>query len=213
MSSWRSRNWARLKPAAFILPCLPVRAAQAPSAEGWLHEIKHDGYRLQIHVNSGRVRLYTMTGVDWTERFPLIEEAAGRLKVKSAIIDAEAVVCGKDGVTDFEALHARTREHEAFAYAFDLMMADGKDLRRLPLKDRKAMLRECTRRASHGMLYADHMEGDGATVFRHACKLGLEGIVSKKASSFYKSGRCTSWIKVKNATAPAAARIENGSWS
>src|SRR5947207_15079953 len=108
MSEWRGSNRTRSSraPVSFIDPCLPQRVDRAPSAVGWAHEIKHDGYRLQIHIRDGRVRLFTMTGVDWTDRFPRIVASAARIK-GSAIIDAEACIYGDDGVTDFAKLHAR----------------------------------------------------------------------------------------------------------
>jgi bifunctional non-homologous end joining protein LigD len=90
-----------------------------------VHEIKHDGYRLQIHIRGGRVRLFTRTGVDWTERYPWIVEDAARLPLSSAIIDAEGCCAGADGVTDFNALHSRVNDHAAFAYAFDHLLIEG----------------------------------------------------------------------------------------
>jgi bifunctional non-homologous end joining protein LigD len=185
---------------------------KAPAAEGWIHEIKHDGYRLQVHVRSGRVRLFTMTGVDWTERYPWIVEGAARLKVASAIIDAECCLPGKDGVTDFAALHARTNDAGCMAYAFDLMMLDDEDLRTEPLLDRRRRLAKALARASGGLRFSEHIEGDGPTIFAHACKLGLEGIVSKRADSRYRSGRCKAWIKTKNKLSPAYMRIVEGSF-
>ena len=132
MVPWRNsvpRKRSALAPAAFIDPCLPTRTERAPVADGWVHEIKHDGIRLQIHARKDRVRLYTMTGVDWTERYPWIVEDVARLNVRHAIIDAECCCDGDNGVTDFERLMARVHDASAYAYAFDLLAIDGKDMR------------------------------------------------------------------------------------
>jgi len=134
MVPWRNsrkpRQSSALAPAAFIDPCLPSRAVKAPSADGWIHEIKHDGFRLQIHVRSARVRLYTMTGVDWSERYPWIVEDVVRLKIAHAILDAECCCDGDNGVTDFDRLMARGHDASAYdAYAFDLLAIDDRDVR------------------------------------------------------------------------------------
>jgi bifunctional non-homologous end joining protein LigD len=118
-------------PAAFIHPCQPIVAKQPPTGPGWAHELKHDGYRLQIHVRDGRVRLYTINGADWSKRYPLIVESAARIN-GTAILDAEVVWLGLDGVPDFDALHSRANDQNASACAFDLVMHNGDDLRRRP---------------------------------------------------------------------------------
>jgi bifunctional non-homologous end joining protein LigD len=112
---------------AFIHPCRPTVVAQPPSGPGWAHELKHDGYRLQIHVRDGRVRLFTMNGADLSKRYPRIVEEAARIK-GSAVMDAEVVCLVKKGVPDFDMLHSRTADHLAVACAFDLLMHDGDDL-------------------------------------------------------------------------------------
>ena len=122
---WRlrsSRGRPRNAPPAFIPPCQPIVAKQPPSGPGWAHELKHDGYRLQIHVRNGRVRLYTMNGNDWTKRYPQIVEQAARLR-EPLIIDAEVVHLSAKGVTDFDALHSRTADEKAVALAFDLLVS------------------------------------------------------------------------------------------
>jgi ATP-dependent DNA ligase len=150
MGPWRNsvRKRSPLAPATFIDPCLPSRAERAPVAEGWVHEIKHDGLRLQMHARGQRVRLYTMTGVDWTERYPWMVQDMARLNVRHAVIDAECCCDGDDGVTDFERLMARVCDTSAYAYAFDLLALDGDDMRRQPLSDRKAALASCCARQS-----------------------------------------------------------------
>ena len=210
MVPWRNsipRKRSALAPAAFIDPCLPSRAERAPVAEGWVHEIKHDGFRLQIHVYDSRVRLYTMTGIDWTERYPWIIEDVARLNVRHAIIDTECCCDGDNGITDFERLMARGHDASAYAYAFDLLAFDGDDMRRRPLGDRKAALAKLLRRAKPGIRYSEHLEGDGTAIFGEACRMGLEGIVSKRLNSPYRSGKAKSWLKVKNPKSPAMLRV------
>jgi ATP-dependent DNA ligase len=212
MVPWRSsipRKRSGLAPVSFIDPCLPMRVEKAPSAEGWVHEIKHDGFRLQIHARKSRVRLYTMTGVDWTERYPWIVEDASRIK-GFAIIDAEGVIAGENGITDFDKLGQRVHDASAFAYAFDVMMIDGDDIRALPIEDRRAKLEKLMSRVKPGLRLSEQIEGDGPTIYAHACKLGLEGIVSKRVGSRYRSGKCRAWVKTKNPQAPATLRIVEG---
>jgi bifunctional non-homologous end joining protein LigD len=201
-----SRGRPKNAPAAFIHPCRPTVAVQPPRGDGWVHELKHDGYRLQIHLGDGRVRLYTMNGANWSDRYPrIVKEAAGIRG--SAIIDAEVVCLDPGGMTDFDGLHSRTMDVVAVACVFDLLMLNGNDLRRLPLTERKALLRSLLRRTKGGIQYVEHTEGDGAKMFAAACKLGPEGIVSKKLNAPYRSGRTKSWIKVKNPKAAAATRV------
>jgi bifunctional non-homologous end joining protein LigD len=205
-----SRGRPRNAPAGFIQPCRPIVAKQPPSGEGWVHELKHDGYRLQIHVRDGRVKLYTMSGADWTKRYPRIVEEAARLR-EPLIIDAEVVCLDAEGLADFDALHSRTADEKAVACAFDLLLA-GDDLRPRPLIERKNALRWVLRRSRGGIQYVEHTEGHGPEMFDAGCKLGLEGIVSKRLTSIYKSGLSKSWIKVKNLKAPAATRVLEGSF-
>ena len=213
---WRgiqtSRGRSSRAPSAFVSPCLPTVAERPPSGPGWVHEIKHDGYRLQIHIRDGRVRLFTRTGVDWTDRYPWIVEDAARLPVRHAIIDAECCCADDDGITDFDALHSRVNDDTAFAYAFDLLLLDGDDIRRSPLRERRERLGRLLREAKPGIRLSEHIEADGATVFAHACKLGLEGIVSKRVDAPYRSGRARTWIKVKNQNAPAFLRVQEGAF-
>ena len=118
---WRNSRGKPLNaPAAFVHPCQPIVAKEPPKGPGWAHELKHDGYRLQIHVRDGRVRLYTMNGADWSKRYPLIVDAAAHIK-GNAILDAEVVWIGPDGVADFDALHSRVNDRSASACAFDLL--------------------------------------------------------------------------------------------
>ena len=209
---WRSPRGRPINaPAAFIHPCQPTVATKPPSGPGWAHELKHDGYRLQIHVGDGRVRLFTMNGADWTKRYPLIVAEAARLKA-SAILDAEVVCSDKDGVPDLGLLHSRCFDQVAFACAFDLLMLGGEDLRHLPFAKRKAALRKLLKADRGGIQYVEHAEGHGDRLFDAACKVGLEGIVSKKLDAPYRSGKSKTWIKVKNPKAPAATRAQDGTF-
>jgi bifunctional non-homologous end joining protein LigD len=148
------------------------------------------------------VRLFTRRGHDWTARYPAIAVTASKLRARSFTLDGEAVVCGPDGVALFDALHQRWKAPDALLYAFDLLEFDGADLRSLPLDERKARLMRLLWRRSNGIVLNDHTDEDGATVFRHACKLGFEGIVSKRLAAPYRSGPSRDWIKVKNPDKP-----------
>jgi bifunctional non-homologous end joining protein LigD len=206
---WRNSRGRPLNaPAAFIHPCQPIVAKEPPSGSGWAHELKHDGYRLQIYVRDGRVRLYTINGANWSKRYPLIVRDAGRIE-GSAIIDAEVVWLDPDGMAVFDALHSRVNDANASACAFDLLMLNGDDLRRKPYVQRKAALRKLLRHG-RGIQYVEHAEGHGGRLFETVCKLGLEGIVSKKLDAPYRSGPSKAWIKVKNPKAPAATRVLEG---
>ncbi|MFZ0259882.1 MAG: DNA ligase [Pseudolabrys sp.] len=162
-------------------------------------------------MRDGRVRLYTINGADWSKRYPLIIQDASRIE-GSAILDSEVVWLGLDGAADFDALHSRVNDARASACAFDLLMLNGDDLRRKPFSERKAMLRKVLRRTRHGIQYVEHTEGDGGEMFKAVCKLGLEGIVSKKLNAPYRSGPSRNWIKVKNPKAQAATRAIDGTF-
>jgi bifunctional non-homologous end joining protein LigD len=203
-----------LRPPAlgFIAPCLPTSAAQPRSGALWLHEIKHDGFRVIARKEGKRVKLYSRPGNDLTHRFPLIGEALASLRSRSCIIDGEAVACGDDGVASFDRIRYRQHDAEVFLYAFDLIELDGEDLRRHPLTVRKKTLTSLLARAAPGLRFNEHMEADGPDVFHHACMLGLEGIVSKRKDSQYRSGRSPHWIKSKNPNAPAVKREAEEDW-
>ena len=147
-----------------------------PSGELWLHEIKHDGFRVIARKRGARVKLYRRAGKDLSYRFPLIVDALAALRSQSCIVDGEAVACGDDGVADFERIRYRRDDNSVFLYAFDLIELDGNDLRREPLNVRKATLKSLLARAASGLRLNEHLTEDGPTVFLHACKMGLEGI-------------------------------------
>ena len=156
-----------------------------------------------------RVRLWTRNGHDWSGRFPLITEAALRNRNSSFVLDGEAVLLGVDGRSDFNGLHSRKHDAEVQFYAFDILVSDGEDLRRLPLSMRKASLARLLARRVDGIFLSDFEQGEiGPDLFRHACLMGLEGLVSKHRESTYRGGRSDRWIKVKNRQHPAFARVQ-----
>src|SRR6478736_9977889 len=200
----------RNSPAAFIQPCRPTVVTARPIGPGWAHELKHDGYRLQIHLRDGRVRLYTRNGADWAKRYPRIVEEAVRLR-EPLIMDAEVVCLSDKGVADFDLLHSRIADERALALAFDLLLS-GDDIRRQPLIERKNALRWVLRKAREGIQYVEDTDGDGQKMFDAVCKLGLEGIVSKRLNSVYRSGPSKTWLKTKNPKSSAATRVEDGTF-
>jgi ATP-dependent DNA ligase len=152
---------AKPLPAGFIIPARPIRASKPPSGPDWVHEIKHDGYRLMVHQGGSAVRLYTRNAYDWTARLPAIAAAAQRIRAKSFTIDGEAVVLGSDGLSRFDELRRREAAHSASLYAFDLIEHDGRDLRDLPFLDRKAVMALLLRGTDTHILFNEHAAGDG----------------------------------------------------
>jgi bifunctional non-homologous end joining protein LigD len=166
-------------------------------------------YRLIACKRDGRVRLFTRRDYDWTDRYPLIRKAVEGLRTASAVIDGEAVCCNVAGVAVFEKLHSRAYDDKVFLYAFDLLELDGQDWRPRPLEERKAKLQKLLVKPPAGIQFSDHLDGDGAAMFAHACKLGLEGIVSKHRELPYRSGPSKTWLKVKNHMAPGVLRFKD----
>jgi bifunctional non-homologous end joining protein LigD len=171
-----------------------------PTGAKWVHEIKFDGYRLQAQIRSGKVRLLTRSGLDWTEKFgEQIVAALAALPARDAIIDGEVVVEGAGNASDFSALQndlSEGRSDRMVFYAFDLMYLDGHDLRPAPLIERKAALQAMVE-PSDALRFSDHFEENGDLVLRHACRLSLEGVVSKLRDAPYRSGRGKDWVKSK----------------
>jgi bifunctional non-homologous end joining protein LigD len=159
------------------------------------------------------VRLYSRNAYDWTVRLAAIAAAAELIKAKSFTIDGEAVVLGPDGLSRFEELSRREAARTAILYAFDLIERDGEDLRNLPFLDRKAALARLLRNTKAGILLNEHIAEDGQIVFGHACRLGAEGIVSKKIDGTYRSGPCRVWIKVRNPASIAVQRERSEIWN
>jgi ATP-dependent DNA ligase len=189
---------------------LPVKAATVLSGPDWLHEIKHDGYRMIVIRERERVRLITMGGNDWTERYPWIVEAARKIRQQQFVIDGEAVVLGVDGISNFEDLQSRRYDDEVQLYAFDMLAGDGDDYRGLPLSMRKTNLERLLARRPEGIFIAPFEQGEiGPDLYRKACEFGLEGMVSKRQDRAYRAGRCAHWIKVKNPKHPAYRRVKD----
>ena len=179
----------------FIEPVLATSIEKVPGGERWLHEIKFDGYRVQVHVVNEAVKVFTRRGHDWTKRFRKIADDAWHVAARSAIIDGEVVVPAADGSTDFSVLQneLKGQSTKIVLVAFDLLYLNGHDLRKLPLVERKAQLKKIIQHTD--IQFSDSFEVEGAEVFAHACKVGLEGVVSKVRDSSYVSGRGNNWVK------------------
>jgi bifunctional non-homologous end joining protein LigD len=201
-----------LRPAGFVHPCLPTLSRAVPAGPRWAYEIKHDGFRFICCRDGDRVRVYSRWGKDWSDKVPAIVDALAALPVRSATLDGEGVVVDQRGLTDFErlrsALAGRDGSRAVFLYAFDLIALDGEDMRPHPWETRHATLAGLLRKAGTGIRLSEHLDStDGVTVFQHACRMGLEGIVAKRVDSRYRSGRSPDWVKIKNPNAPAASRV------
>ena len=189
------------KVPAFIAPQPPMLSAERPAGAGWIEEIKHDGFRTLLRIDRGQVQAFTRSGLDWSDKYQRVIEACRKLRCRSALIDGEIIVEDKNGVSDFAALRsAIDREpHRLVMFAFDLPFLDGIDLRREPLCNRRGKFRALIQRDPRAAVqFNDHYEGNGAVLFKQACAMGLEGIVSKRALSPYKSGPSKFWLKTKN---------------
>ncbi|RWO63208.1 DNA ligase D [Mesorhizobium sp.] len=185
----------------FVEPTLATLVSSAPSGERWLHEIKFDGYRLQARIEAGRVKLLTRSGLDWTKKFgKAVVSALADIPVGTALIDGELVVETSAGASDFSALQADLSEGRSdrfHFYVFDLLHLDGYDLRDVALIKRKELLEKIIGSNSGIISYSGHFEEDGVLVLRHACRLSLEGIVSKLRDAPYRAGRSKNWVKSK----------------
>jgi len=179
---------------------VPSLTDQLPEGANWIHEVKHDGYRTMLLVERGAARAHTRNGHNWSDRYPGIIAAARKLPCRSAILDGEVIVQDARGVSDFEALQAALRSQPArlIFYAFDLLHLDGKDLLDRPLVERRAKLQTLLDRDLESPLqFSEEFVGDAAAFFRACAAHELEGIVSKLATSRYRSGRSKTWLKTK----------------
>ena len=187
----------------FISPQLASEASAPPVGEHWVHELKLDGYRMQAHIDkAGKVRLYTRSGLDWTHRMPSVARELGKISVESAILDGEVVVLSESGQSSFALLQAAFEEgasHPLTYFVFDLLHLNGHNLRQQPLTERKQILAQMLDSLpEHEIIrYGQHIETEGAPILKEACRLGAEGIVSKRSDGAYISGRSKSWIKIK----------------
>jgi len=204
----------RTRPLGIIEPCLPSPAKAPPSGPGWIHEIKHDGFRIMARHDTAGVRLITRHRNDFTDRFPFIATAVKALPARSCVIDGEAIVCDENGLAVFDLIRGHGSNASAVLCAFDLLELDGKDLRRRPIEERKDLLAKLLHDSDSdlGIVLNKHYEEDGETIFREACRLGCEGIVSKRLGSTYRRGRSPLWLKVKNPNAPAMKREAEEDW-
>jgi bifunctional non-homologous end joining protein LigD len=179
----------------FVEPALATSIDKVPSGTRWIHEIKFDGYRVQVHLANETVKVFTRRGHDWTNRFKKIAHDAWHIAAGSAIIDGEVVVPAANGTTDFSVLQNELKgtSTKIVFVAFDLLYLNGYDLRKLPLVARKAHLKKLIDKT--GIQFSESFEVDGREMYQHACKVGLEGVVSKVADSPYNSGRGNDWVK------------------
>lgn len=197
-------EFQRKKPAAvgvkapfpgFVEPALASSIDKVPTGERWIHEIKFDGYRVQVHLKDADITVFTRRGHDWTKRFNKIAGDAWHISAGSAIVDGEVVVPAADGTTDFSVLQneLKGKSSKIVLVAFDLLYLNGYDLRKLPLAERKAQLKKLI--AGTDIQFSESFAVDGREMYAHACSVGLEGVVSKVAASRYNSGRGNDWVK------------------
>lgn len=183
---------------SFIPPLMPTLVDKPPEGDGWIHEVKFDGYRSQIIRDAGGVRIYTRRGLDWTSKYRDLAKAAGEMKVESAIIDGEVIVTNEAGLSDFKALRKAiaSRQHDLYFVAFDLLHLNGHDLRDMPLEDRREILQAMIP-AGGRIQFSQPLPGDAKGIFELVDKTGLEGMVSKRRDSKYRRGSSTAWLKTK----------------
>lgn len=197
---WSEKPLASAPTPKFVPPQLCETAEAPPNGADWIFELKYDGYRLELATGADGAVVYTRSGLDWTKRFPGLARAAFALPCRNALLDGEAVVFDEKGLSDFamlvSALEAGRAKRVEFV-AFDLLALDEKDLRREPLRERKAKLKKLLAGASGAIRYGDYIEGDGAAVFRQATQAGAEGIIAKRGGAPYRSGRFPDWLKIK----------------
>jgi bifunctional non-homologous end joining protein LigD len=191
-------------------PAIPTRGTKVPASPDWIHEIKYDGFRLIVHRDGDRVRLLTRNGHNWADRYPWIVESALKNRNRQFVIDGEAVVLGVDGLADFGALHSRKCDDQVQLYAFDVLAAAGDNLRKLPLSVRKTSLGRLLAGRPDGIFAAHFEQGEiGPDLFWAACRMGPEGLVSKRRDRPYRAGRSPYWVNVKNRTHPAMSRVKD----
>ncbi|RZN17761.1 non-homologous end-joining DNA ligase [Bradyrhizobium sp. Leo121] len=200
----------------FIEPALATEIERVPSGARWIHEIKFDGYRVQVHLANETIKVFTRRGHDWTHRFRRIADDAWHISAGSAIVDGEVVAPAEDGTTDFSVLQSelKGRSKKIVLVAFDLLYLNGHDLRKLSLSTRKAALKNLI--AGTDVQFSESFDVDGRAMFAHACKAGYEGVVSKIADSPYVSGRGRNWLKKpcaqRETLTIAGFALDEGKW-
>jgi bifunctional non-homologous end joining protein LigD len=186
-----------LRRSPFIVPSSPALRVRPPTGDRWLHEVKFDGWRIQLHKSKRAATIYTKSGHDFTRRFPAIAAAVAALPVQSVIIDGELTACDDRGVPDFRALHLHNvRNEDLCVWAFDILHLNGADLREVPLTKRKYALEKIIYKARHHTLRLSETFDDGDKLLASCERMGLEGIVSKRCDAPYRSGK-SDWVKVK----------------
>ncbi|MFO1014678.1 MAG: DNA ligase D [Caulobacteraceae bacterium] len=212
---WHSKKAGEARMPVFVAPQLCHSVDRPPGGEGWGHEIKFDGYRMQLRVEGGQARLKSRKGLDWTHRFPQIAKAAENLP--DGLIDGEVCALDHKGSPDFAGLQAALSEEKTanlIFFAFDALFAEGEDLRALPLTDRKARLRDLLAAlkgpSAERLRFVEHFTNAGQAVLESACRMDLEGIVSKKLNAPYRSGRSEAWTKAK---CRAGHEVVIGGWT
>lgn len=189
--------------------CKPIARKAVPDGPAWIHEVKYDGYRGRVIRDGHSVQIRSKADLDWTWRFPWIVEAASKIRMSRFVIDGEICVLDVQGISDFNALHSGRHNEEAQLYAFDLVAADGDDLREQPLHERKRRLAGLLRRRPDGIFVAPFEIGEiGPELFGASCRMGLEGFVSKHRDRRYRPRTCD-WVKVKNRNHPAFTRVSD----
>lgn len=183
----------------FIKPMEPAQVMGSPISDDWLHEIKYDGFRAQLILDWAGARAFSRNGHDWSKRYWPIVQAAEKLPAKSFIIDGEMIAPDPDGRPNFHQMHSRMAWNaELLAFvAFDLLYLDGEDLRYMPLIERKDRLWELIKPADGIIQFSQHVDGNGTEFYRAVEKMGLEGVVSKRRESIYRSGKTEAWVKAK----------------
>lgn len=182
----------------FIRPMEPELVEQPPKGGEWSHEVKFDGYRTQIIKDADGIRFYTKNGFDWTDKYRPLAEEAKTISAESFIIEGETIVTNEAGLSDFHALRSAItrRPQDLYLVAFDLLHLDGRDLRDMPLKDRREILQALIPAGGH-IQFSEALPGTGDAVYLLACEANLEGIVSKRLDSPYRSGSTMNWRKIK----------------
>ncbi|MEY9138540.1 bifunctional non-homologous end joining protein LigD [Bradyrhizobium diazoefficiens] len=187
--------------------CRPAAKKVVPASPDWIHEVKYDGYRGRVVRDGKDVKVLSKAGLDWTWRYPMIVEAALKMKQQRFVIDGEICVLDVRGISQFDWLHSGHYNDDAQLYAFDLVVLDGDDLRELPLFERKSRLAKLLHRRPEGIFVAPFEQGEiGPELFEAACRMGLEGLVSKHRARRYRPRTCE-WVKVKNRQHPAYSRV------
>jgi bifunctional non-homologous end joining protein LigD len=195
-------------------PCIPTRGTKVPASPDWFHEVKHDGFRLIVQRDGDRVRLFTRNGHDWSNRYPWIMDAARRLRQKQFVIDGEAVVLGFDGISDFAACILAGTRMKSSCMRSICWPGRAMICARCRSRSGKPNLARLLARRSDGIFIAQFEQGEiGPDLFRAACGMGLEGLVSKRRDQSYRGGRSPHWVTVKNPASPAMARAKDIDWS